>query len=133
MMRPLTTLLLLTVLIGCNPVPSKPTVTIGAAANLTDVFERIGPRFETETGIHPVFNFAATAQLSRQIEHSAPFDAIAAADAEDVAELDRKGLIAPGPRAVYARGVLALWIPDATRTELNRIQDLTSPTVRVIA
>jgi len=133
MTRPLATLLPLAVLIGCNPVRPKPTVIIGAAANLTDVFEQIGPRFETETGIHPVFNFASTAQLARQIENSAPFDVIAAADAEHVAELERKGLIAPGTRAVYARGVLALWIPDATRIELNRIQELTSPAVRVIA
>ncbi len=132
-MRPFATLLLLAILIGCDPVRPNPTVTIAAAANLTDVFEGIGSRFEAETGIHPVFNFASTAQLARQIENSAPFDAIAAADSEHVAELERKGLIAPGTRAVYARGVLALWIPDAARTELNRIQDLTSPTVRVIA
>jgi molybdate transport system substrate-binding protein len=124
---------LIVILVGCNPSQPKHTVTIGAAANLTDVFGRIGPQLEAETGIHPVFNFASTAQLARQIENSAPFDMIAAADSEHVAELERKGLIVPGTRAVYARGVLALWIPDAAKTGLNRIQDLASPTVRVIA
>ncbi|HEY6390046.1 MAG TPA: molybdate ABC transporter substrate-binding protein [Bryobacteraceae bacterium] len=120
---------LLTVLVACNPSHPKRTVTVGAAANLTDVFERVGPQFETETGIHPVFNFASTAQLARQIENSAPFDVIAAADSEHVAELEHKGFIQPGTRAVYARGVLALWFPSENKT----MQDLTSPTVRVIA
>jgi len=47
--------------------------------------------------------------------------------------LERKGLLAPASRAVYARGILALWIPESARTKVNRIQDLTQPGVRVIA
>lgn len=128
--------LLLTVLIAliaCRQNQPKPTVTVGAAANLTDVFEHLGPQFEAETGIHPVFSFASTAQLARQIENSAPFDLFAAADSEHIAELERKGLLAPGSRAVYVRGVLALWIPQGTKATVNRIEDLTSPGVRVIA
>jgi molybdate transport system substrate-binding protein len=112
---------------------AKPELTIAAAANLTGVFEQMGPRFEAETGIHPVFSFASTAQLARQIENAAPFDVFAAADSEHVAELQRKGLLAAGSRAVYARGVLALWIPEIAKAEVRRIQDLTLPGVRVIA
>jgi len=41
-----------------------PQVTIAAAANLTDVFQTVGPKFEAATGIHPVFSFASTAQLT---------------------------------------------------------------------
>jgi molybdate transport system substrate-binding protein len=103
---------------------------IGAAANLTDVFEQLGPQFEAQTGIHPVVSFASTAQLARQIENAAPFDLFLAADSEHVAALDREGLLLPGSRAIYARGVLALWIPAA---HVDRIEDLSSPTVRVIA
>ena len=111
----------------------KPEITVAAAANLTAVFQRIGPRFEAETGIHPVFSFASTAQLARQIENLAPFDVFAAADSEHVDELDREGLLLPGSRAVYARGVLALWIPPRSAARVSRIEDLTSPEVRVIA
>jgi len=106
---------------------------VGAAANLTHVFDLLGPQFEAQTGIHPVFSFASTAQLARQIENSAPFDLFAAADSEHVAGLDAKGLLAPGSRAVYARGVLALWIPEGSKAVVNRIEDLESPSVRVIA
>ncbi len=122
-------------LFGCrsDQSQSKPELTIAAAANLTDVFEHLGPRFEAETGIHPIFSFASTAQLARQIENVAPFDVFAAADSEHVAELERKGLLAAGSRAIYARGVLALWIPPSAKAAVRGIQDLTLPGVRVIA
>ena len=108
-------------------------LTVAAAANLTDIFNNLGLQFEKQTGIHPVFSFASTAQLARQIENAAPFDVLAAADAEHVDELDRKGLLTPGSRAVYAIGVLALWIPPGSKASISRIEDLTSPEVKVIA
>ncbi len=111
----------------------KPELNIAAAANLTDVFNHLGPRFEADTGIHPVFSFASTAQLTHQIENAAPFDVFTAADSEHVAELEQKGLLAAGSRAVYARGVLALWIPSSSRAAVERIQDLTRPDVHIIA
>ena len=111
---------------------AKPRLTIAAASNLTDVAQVLGTRFEAATGIHPVFSFGSTAQLTQQIENGAPFDLFLAADAGHVQELDRKGLLSPGSRAAYANGVLALWAPSAA-PHVNRIEDLTSPQVRVIA
>jgi molybdate transport system substrate-binding protein len=104
---------------------------IAAAANLTQVFQVIGARFESTTGIHPVFSFGSTAQLAQQIEHGAPFDVFAAADAIHVEELDRKGLLVAGSRAPYARGILALWVPAGT--QIDRIEDLAQPSVRFVA
>ncbi len=106
---------------------------IAAAANLTDVFQKMGPEFESATGVHPVFSFASTAQLTQQIENSAPFDVFAAADATHVEELERKGLLLAGSRAVYARGILALWVPAGTRSGITRIEDLGKPGVHFIA
>jgi len=42
-------------------------------------------------------------------------------------------LLAPGSRAVYARGVLALWIPENSKGAVQSVQDLTRADVRVIA
>ncbi|MDE3199175.1 MAG: molybdate ABC transporter substrate-binding protein [Acidobacteriota bacterium] len=111
----------------------RPEVNIAAAANLGDVFRAAGPRFEAATGIHPVFSFGSTAQLTQQIEHSAPFDVFAAADASHVDQLQREGKLVAGTKAVYATGVLALWIPPASHAKIARIEDLASPEVRVIA
>lgn len=119
--------------LGALAQPAKPEILIAAASNLTEVFKAIGPDFESATGIHPVFTFASTAQLVQQIENGAPCDVVAAADTEHVEALDRKRLIAPGTRAVYALGVLALWIPAQPGVRVDRVEDLASPSVRVVA
>jgi ABC-type molybdate transport system substrate-binding protein len=121
-----------------NHAPDKQTsvkgeITIAAAANLIGVFQRIGPDFEAETGVHPIFSFASTAQLTRQIENFAPFDVFAAADSEHVAELEQKHLLLAGSRAVYATGVLALWIPPGSNAHPTSLEELTSAEVKVIA
>jgi molybdate transport system substrate-binding protein len=111
----------------------KREVTVAAAANLSDVFQVVGPRFEAATGIHPVFSFASTAQLAQQIENSAPYDVYAAADVDHVEQLDKKGLLLPGSRAVYATGILALWIPAGSAAKIGGVDDLVQPAVKVIA
>jgi molybdate transport system substrate-binding protein len=114
-------------------VAAKSEIIVAAAANLVDVFGQIGPQFEAQTGIHPVFSFASTAQLTQQIENSAPFDAFAAADSEHVAKLESEKLLVPGSRTVYALGVLAMWIPAGSKAQVSRLEELGSPSVRVIA
>ncbi|MDP9170108.1 MAG: molybdate ABC transporter substrate-binding protein, partial [Acidobacteriota bacterium] len=114
--------------------PAAPKeVVVAAAANLSEALPEIGRAFEASTGIHPVFSYGSTAQLARQIENAAPFDVFLSADAEHVDELVAKGLIARTSRAVYATGVLALWIPPGSHTGVKRLEDLTLPTVRIIA
>ncbi len=108
-------------------------ITIAAAANLTEVAQTIGSEFEARTKIHPVFSFGSTAQLTTQIENSAPFDVFLSADAEHVDKLDHEGLLAPGTNAVYAVGVLALWIPPGSKAHVSKLGDLKASDVRVIA
>jgi molybdate transport system substrate-binding protein len=47
--------------------------------------------------------------------------------------LDQQGLMTSGSRAVYAIGVLVVWIPPTSQAKVNRLEDLTLPAVRVIA
>ena len=108
----------------------KHEVTVAAAANLSEVFQQIGPQFETATGIHPVFSFGSTAQLATQIENGAPFDVFAAADTDHVDALVKKGVLVPGSKAVYATGILALWFPGG---RVGSLDDLVQPSVKVIA
>lgn len=108
-------------------------VAVAAAANLSEVFQQLGPQFESATGIHPVFSFGSTAQLATQIENGAPFDVFAAADVDHVSQLAKKGLIVAGSAAVYATGILALWIPPGSAAPVIRPEDLVQPSVKVIA
>ncbi len=111
----------------------KPEITIAAAANLTAVAQALGSEFEAKTKIHAVFSFGSTAQLTTQIENSAPFDVFLAADAEHVDKLAGEHLLTPGSDAVYAVGVLALWIPPGSQAHVSNLDDLKSAAVRVIA
>jgi len=119
---------------SCRPESDAghPGITIAAAANLTEVAQVLGREFEAETRIHPTFSFASTAQLTSQIENGAPFDVFLAADAAHVDELDRKSLLVAGSSAIYASGILALWVPSRTDV-IRRMEDLARPEVQVIA
>jgi molybdate transport system substrate-binding protein len=108
-------------------------VAVAAAANLSEVFQQVGPRFEAATGIHPVFSFSSTAQLATQIENGAPFDVFAAADVDHVDQLAKKGFLLPGSKAIYATGILALWIPPGSTVQVSRPEDLVQASVKVIA
>ncbi len=108
-------------------------ITVAAAANLTEVAQAIGSEFEAQTKIQVVFSFGSTAVLTSQIENSAPFDVFMAADAEHADKLDHEGLLVKDSNAVYAVGVLALWIPPSSKAHVNKLQDLTAQDVQVIA
>jgi molybdate transport system substrate-binding protein len=109
------------------------TLTIAAASNLTEAFAEIGPLFTRKTGIPVVFSFGATADLAKQIENGAPFDVFAAADSEHVEQLELKGLLTPGTRALYARGRLVMWLPPGSNLKAERIQDITAKAFERIA
>ena len=108
-------------------------LTVAAASNLTDVFADVGRAFKVKTGRDVIFSYGPTAELSQQIENGAPFDLFAAADLEHVDALVSKGKLTSDSRAVYALGQLALWIPDAERSGVRELRDLTKPRVRFIA
>jgi molybdate transport system substrate-binding protein len=129
------TLLLAAFLLAANSPgqTAKGEVTVAAAANLSEVFQVVGSKFEAATGVHPVFSFASTAQLANQIENSAPFDVYAAADVVHVEQLEKKGLLVSGSRAVYATGILALWIPPGSAAKIDGPDGLVQPAVKVIA
>ncbi len=93
---------------ACAADTPKREITVAAAANLTEVAQALGAEFEAQAKIHTVFSIGSTAQLTTQIENSAPFDVFLAADAEHVDKLEHEGLLAPGSNAVYAVGGLAL-------------------------
>jgi molybdate transport system substrate-binding protein len=119
---------------ACQLAVSAPAeITVAAAANLTQVAQTLGSEFEAQTKIHPVFSIGSTAQLTTQIENSAPFDVFLAADADHVDKLDHAGLLTPGSSAVYAVGVLAMWIPPGSKAQISKLDDLKASEVKVIA
>jgi molybdate transport system substrate-binding protein len=125
--------------VSCQPRASNNTkanqseLVVAAAANLTDAFAEIGPRFTNQTGIHVVFSFGATADLATQIKNGAPFDVFASADTAHVDQLERQGLITPGSRALYARGRLVMWLPSGSNLKVSKITDIAAKEFQRIA
>ena len=111
------------ILVSCRGTVRNPsTLTVAAAANLTDVFAEIGAAFQAKTGIVAVFSYGSTAQLANQIENGAPFDIFAAADTGHIDNLIASGKLTAESRAVYALGQLALWSPNRTIHELKDLE-----------
>ena len=113
--------------------PAHDELTIAAASDLTPAFEEIGREFETATKTKVIFTFGSTGMLSKQIENGAPVDLFAAANVSYIDELDKKGLIIPDSKAIYARGRITLWTPDTSDIRLQGIADLARPEVMRIA
>ncbi len=121
----------------CRSTPSQRaspvTLTVSAAADLTPAFEELGRLFENDTGLKVIFNFGSTGQLTQQIEQGAPVDLLAAANVSFVEELERKKLIVPDTKALYAQGRITLWTRTDSPLKLENIEDLAKPEVRRIA
>ena len=118
----------------CLPLTAFPgTVTVFAAASLTDALRLLGTRFETATGDQIVFNFAASSVLERQIEAGAPADIFFSADELKMSALAGRGLIVPETRRDRLSNTLVVIVPIDSSLALHSAKDLTQPAVKQIA
>lgn len=87
-------------LLACPVVHSQEprSVTVFAAASLTDAINELSAAFLEETGIVVKPSFAATSVLARQIEAGAQAGVFMSADEEWMNYLDERGLLARGSR-----------------------------------
>jgi molybdate transport system substrate-binding protein len=133
----LVVLTLLTTLVfewACHRTTNQtPELTVAAASDLTQAFEELGREFETNNKTKVVFVFGSTGMLTRQIENGAPMDVFAAANVDYVNQLEQKGLITPGTKAIYARGRITMWTTADSPLKLSAISDLRRPDVKRIA
>jgi molybdate transport system substrate-binding protein len=95
-----------------------------AAASLADVLRELGAAYE-KTGHDTVaFNFGASNALARQIQAGAPADVFLSADAAQMDELERAGLVARGDRRDLLSNVLVVVVPAGTTTTISAPADL---------
>jgi molybdate transport system substrate-binding protein len=118
---------------ACHRTTNQSELTVAAASDLTQAFEEIGREFEASNKTKVVFVFGSTGMLTRQIENGAPMDLFAAANVDYVNQLEQKGLIVPGTKAIYARGRLTMWTTADSPLKIATIADLRRPEVKRIA
>lgn len=87
------------------------TVTVLAAASLTEAFTTLGRRFERDhPGARVRFSFAASSELAAQVTSGAPADVFASASTATMDQVVRAGAVRGAP-AVFARNRLAIAVP----------------------
>ena len=94
------------------------SITMFAAASLTDALKDVGKAYKAKTGNDVVFSFAASSVLAKQIEASGGADAFMSADSDWMDYLDKKGLIEHGTRKDLLGNRLVLVSPVDQKTPI---------------
>lgn len=89
-------LALLLPLAGCGA--DDETLTVLAAASLTDVFEELAVAFEEEHGVEVDLSFGSSTALAEQAADGAPGDVLATADAASMAIAEDAGIVDEVPQ-----------------------------------
>lgn len=111
---------------------SAQSLTVSAAASLTDAFKAIGSRFEAaHPGATLRFNFAASGVLLQQIAQGAPVDVFASADQDTMDRAAAQKLIAADTRRGFTSNALVLVTPSAST--VAQLSDLARADVKRIA
>ncbi|WP_311733975.1 molybdate ABC transporter substrate-binding protein [Streptosporangium becharense] len=106
------------------------TVTVFAAASLTESFTRLGADFEAANpGVDVRFNFGSSATLAQQIVQGAPADVFAAASPATMKTVADASLAA-NP-VVFARNRLEIALPAGNPAKIDDLADLAGPGVKV--
>jgi molybdate transport system substrate-binding protein len=95
------------------------SVTVFAAASLTDVMQELGAAYTKETGTKIELSFAATSTLARQVESGAQADVFFSADQEWMDYLDQRALIQKATRRNMLGNRLALVAPADSTIQLQ--------------
>ena len=109
------------------------TVTVFAAASLTESLKEIAAAYEKASGDKVIFNFGASSFLARQIEEGAPADIFFSADEAKMDGLAAKGLIATATRRNRLSNTLVIVVADQNAAAVESPRDLASDEVKRLA
>ncbi len=115
--------LLLAIIAACNSAHAADTesrtVTVFAAASLTNVMDELGKDFTASSGVKVRLSFAASSTLARQIESGAGADAFVSADREWMDYLEQRSLTQKPTRHDLLSNRLALIAPADSAIQLE--------------
>lgn len=109
------------------------TITVFAAASLTDALNQIGAQYHQLSGDEVVFSFAGSSLLARQIEHGAPADVFFSAEDRQMDGLEKKGFIIDGSRRSRLSNALVIVVPKDSSLRLSSAEGLAQSAVQRLA
>ncbi len=108
------------------------TLTVFAAASLTDAFEELATAFETaHPGVDVIFSFGNSSTLATQIVEGAPADVFASANVAQMEVAIASGRIAEDVQS-FARNRLIVVMPADNPAGVESLRDLAKPGLRLI-
>jgi molybdate transport system substrate-binding protein len=136
-------LLLSSLFAGCGPASSAPrtasstgtsrTLTVFAAASITDAFTEIGANFEAANpGVTVTFNFAGSQALSTQIMEGAPADVFASADSAQMEALISGEVVAQDAPRIFLANALVIIVPQGNPAGVAGVEDLASAGLKLV-
>jgi len=103
------------------------TLTVFAAASLTDVFTALGKELKADIpGLDVRFNFAGSSALATQLTQGAPADVFASADEAQMKVVTDAGLQAQDP-AIFTENVLEIAVPKGDPGHVTGLADFAKP------
>jgi len=107
------------------------SLTVLAAASLTESFTRIGKDFEAaHPGLKVTFSFGGSSGLAQQITSGAPADVFAAASPKTMQTVVDAG-DAAGTPVTFVRNQLVIAVPKGNPKAVAKLSDLTRPGLKV--
>jgi len=109
------------------------TLTVFAAASLTEGLKEIARQYQSKTGDKIEFNFAASSVLARQIEEGAPADIFFSADEAKMDALEKKGLLKKNTRRSRLSNSLVIVVAVDNSFSIKSPKDLTKREIAHVA
>lgn len=113
--------------------PEPRTLTVFAAASLTDAFTEIGGNFQAaHPGVTVTFNFAGSQALRTQIEEGAPADVFASANTKEMDTLAAGSFIASDASQRFLTNKLVVILPENNPAGIETLEDLAKPGIKLV-
>ena len=102
------------------------SITVSAAASLTEVFNQMGTAFQKRnTGTTVTFNYGASSALAAQIQGGAPADVFASADGSNMQKVVTSGQVTADP-VDFTANQLTIVVKPGNPKGVEKLGDLSS-------
>lgn len=116
---------------GGDAAPDR-TLTVYAAASLTNPFEQIAADFEAaHEGVDVELSFAGSSDLVAQIQQGAPADVLASADTANMDKLVADDLVTGSPTD-FAANTLVIAVPPGNPAGVTSLADLAADDLNLV-
>jgi molybdate transport system substrate-binding protein len=113
--------------------PAARTLTVFAAASLTQAFGEFGKAFEAANpGVSVKFNFAGSQTLQGQIAQGAPADVFASASGTYMDAAVTGGFVDKAAAQVFLTNILVVILPPNNPASVQSLADLAKPGLKVV-